>query len=303
MAIYWVYLNDQVKGPYEVDELIRLTGFSRQTMVSIDDNSGGAGQWISPASIPDLARIFQKVDALFDAPAPGPKPAPKPVKPRMPTRLTPVAPPVEESKRFSGAWIWVLLLCALVAGGVYRWLQIQQREQGAADRQTARAMIETVPLPPTSLYSSLRQYFQSKQLETHWAFEHTPAGLYNVTLSWEDQPGQMPVYAFEANLQSQSVRGLNTAAVKLLSEGFPAPVTKPASTAAAKAKKSPGDFFPGAINDRRQAFENGNFDDVWEMFSRRRRSEMEQGGISAAGFARMQKLTYRPGSGVSADDR
>src|SRR5437764_15486586 len=109
MARYWAYIGQEVKGPYELEQLIRLPGFSRQTMVSLDDYSGSVGRWISPAEIPELARIFQKVDELHDAPAPAPRAAPKP-KPRMPARLTPVAPPVEEKTSFPGGWLRLIAL-------------------------------------------------------------------------------------------------------------------------------------------------------------------------------------------------
>jgi hypothetical protein len=298
MPRYWVYLNGQVQGPYEIEKLIRVPGFSRQTQVSVDDMSGTAGKWISPADIPELARIFQKVDEIHDAPAPAPKPAAKP-KPKMPARLTPVAPPVPEPDKFSWAWLWIILAVVLAGGGLFQWVRISQRQQHAEERQNARAMIEMAPLPSTSVYSTLRQYLQAKQIATRWEYERSSDGIYHVAVSWAPQtPGEpLPVYSFEVNLPVQSVRGLNTAATKLLAEGFPAPHV-PKAKEAEKPKKSPGDFFPGAINDRRQAFEQGDFDTVWEMFSRRRKTEMQQGGINAAGFTRMQKLTYRPDAAV-----
>src|SRR6478735_2537765 len=102
MAKYWIYIGNQVQGPFELEQLIRLPGFSRQSQVSPDDE-GSAGKWISPAEIPDLARIFQKADELHAAPIPTPKPAPKP-KP-FPAKLTHVPPPVDEKRPFP--WIWV----------------------------------------------------------------------------------------------------------------------------------------------------------------------------------------------------
>jgi hypothetical protein len=298
MARYWVYLNSQVMGPYELEQLIRVPGFSRQTLVSMDDYSGTVGKWISPAEIPVLAGIFQKADELHDAPAPAPRPAVKP-KPHTPARLTPVAPPVEESRGFGWSWLWVLLFSAVIAGGIFQWLRIQQREQRAEERKTCRALIETAPLPSSSQYSTLRQYLQTKQIASHWEYERSPDGLYRVSLSWppESPNAELPVYAFEVNLQVQSVRGLNTAAKRLLSEGFQPPASKRAA-APAKPKKAPGESFPSAINDRRQAFEQGDFESVWDSFSRRRKAEMAQGGISGGSFVRMQKMTYVAGSGV-----
>ena len=62
MARYWVYLNNEVAGPFGVEQLIRLRNFSRQTMVCVDDASGKPSQWISPAEIPELAHIFKAAD-------------------------------------------------------------------------------------------------------------------------------------------------------------------------------------------------------------------------------------------------
>ena len=160
---------------------------------------------------------------------------------------------------------------------------------------------------PTSAYNDYRgpmvdlfdpKYLQAQQISSRWEFDRQPTGLYNVSVSWM-APGssQVPVYAFEVNLQAQSIRGLNTAATQLLAEGFPPPAPQPRAAAEAP-KKSPGDYFPGAINDRRQAYEQGEFDAVWQMFSRRRKNEMEQGGIGRSGFVRMQKLTYRMSPGL-----
>src|SRR3982750_473364 len=110
MARYWVYLNEKVAGPYELDQLIRIQGFSRRTLVSVDDHSGQVGRWISPAEIPELARIFQKADELHDSPPP-PRPAAKPARPKMPARLTPMAPPPQEA---AGPFNWTLLSVAAV---------------------------------------------------------------------------------------------------------------------------------------------------------------------------------------------
>ena len=59
MAQYWVYLNNEVTGPFGVEQLIRFRGFSRQTMVCVDDASGKPTHWISVAEIPELAHIFK----------------------------------------------------------------------------------------------------------------------------------------------------------------------------------------------------------------------------------------------------
>jgi hypothetical protein len=292
MAKYWVYINDKVAGPYELDQLIRIQGFSRQTLVSVDDHSGQVGRWISPAQIPELARIFQKVDELHESTPAAPRPAAKPARPRMPAKLTVVPPPVPETVRWG--WFWPAVFAALIAGGSFLWYRAAENRAGAKDRQTVRTLVESARLPSTSLYPTLLNYLQEKQIAPHWEIEQAPSGVYNAAVSWhpsDRSSSQLPVYAFEVNLQVQSVRGLNSAGIRLLTEGFPRPAAaKPAE--AAKPKRSPGDLFPGALNDRRQAFEQGDFEAVWQSFSARRQAEMQQGGISQSGFVRMQKMTY-----------
>jgi hypothetical protein len=297
MAKYWIYINDQVLGPYSIEQLIRVPGFSRQTMVSVDGHSGATGKWISPAEIPELAKIFQKVEEIHDAPIPTPRPAAKP-KPYAPARLTPVPPPAEEPRRPGLTMVWLAVVALAVAAAGYYFFQTQQSRRQAEERQDAQQLIETFQLPSRSSHPSIRAYLDAKELESRWEFERTPAGLYHVTLSWwpsGDVPKSLPIYSFETNLQAKSVRGLNSAAMKLLAEGFAAPVAAAAPKPPAPPKKSPGDQFPGAINGRRQAIEQGDFDAVWDSFSRHRKSEMNGAGITEAGFVRMQKLTYRAG--------
>ena len=91
-------------------------------------------------------------------------------------KLTPVPPPVEEPRQFPWGWLWALLIGSLVAGGLYAGYQMIQRQQRAEDFQVARGLVESAPLPPASLYSTLRQYFQTKQITTRWEYERTPAG-------------------------------------------------------------------------------------------------------------------------------
>src|SRR5688572_27595323 len=90
MARYWAFINDEVVGPYTVEQLIRLRQFSRQTQVCVDDSSGKPGAWISPAEIPELAHIFKAVDERIMAQPSGParpatpKPAVRPSRPYTP---------------------------------------------------------------------------------------------------------------------------------------------------------------------------------------------------------------------------
>ena len=126
-------------------------------------------------------------------------------------------------------------------------------------------------------------------------FEKVQDSLYNVSLSW--YAPTLTVFAFEANTQAQTVRGLNTAAEKLLSEGFPAPLA-PHTKVVEAPKKSPAEFFSQAMDARREAVENGDFQTVWDTFSSRRKAEMAKGGISHDGFLRLQTLTHKVDSAV-----
>jgi hypothetical protein len=100
------------------------------------------------------------------------------------------------------------------------------------------------------------------------------------------------VYAFETNIQAQTVRGLNTAASNLLFEGFPAP-RQPKVMPVATHKKTAEERFAQALDSRRAAIESGNFASVWKSFSRRKKAEMAKAGMSQDGFMRLQNLTYR----------
>ena len=96
------------------------------------------------------------------------------------------------------------------------------------DQALARTLVENAQLPSASPYATLNQYIHEKAIEPRWEFERAQDGVYNVTLSWYSHTGSS-VYAFEANTQAQTVRGINTAAIKLLSrKGFAPPASAPA---------------------------------------------------------------------------
>jgi hypothetical protein len=291
VARYWVYLNSEVAGPYGVDQLIRLRGFSRQTQVCVDEMDGKPKVWISPAEIPELAHIFKAVDEHQAEPAnPAPKspaksPAARPAKPFVP------AVTLRASKRnIPQMWGWILLATALLGGGAFVWSIYSHRNVQASERQAAQALIENIHLPAPSPYSTLPQYFQEKNLRPRWDFERKPEGLYGVTLSW--YAPTLSVYAFEVNLQAQTVRGLNSAASKLLSEGFPAPPSRRAKAAPAP-KKSPAESFSPTLDGARAAVESGDFQTVWNLYSERKKAEMSKAGISQDGFVRLQGLTHK----------
>ncbi len=115
------------------------------------------------------------------------------------------------------------------------------RERNPANRQPPKALVENARLPDASLFSTLRQYLQEKQISAKWELERVEDALYHVTVSW--YAPTLTVYAFEANVQAQTVRGLNTAAVKLLSEGFPSAADRQAQSRAATQEVSRGELF------------------------------------------------------------
>src|SRR5207302_6364381 len=98
---------------------------------------------------------------------------------------------------------------------------------------------------------------------------------YHVALSW--YAPALTVYAFEVNTQAQTVRGINSAASRLLSEGFPSPTArKPQGSS--RPQKSPWALFSRVQSSRREAIEGGDFQTVWNMFSQRKKNEMAKGG-------------------------
>jgi hypothetical protein len=290
VARYWVYLNDEVSGPYGVDQLIRLRGFSRQTQVCVDEAGNTPKNWISPAEIPELAHIFKAVDEHLSEPAAAAKPSTKPPTIRYPKPFVPAV--TLKAPRYNMAQIagWILLAAVLAGGGALVWYVYTHHNFDGGEKESARALIENVHLPAPSPYGTLPQYFQDKNVKPRWEFEKMQDSLYHVTLSC--YAPSLVVYAFEVNLQAQTVRGINTAASQLLSEGFPAPPARKAKTVPV-AKKSPPESFAPTLERARTAVEGGDFQTVWNLFSDRKKSEMARGGISEEGFVRLQGLTHR----------
>ena len=182
-----------------------------------------------------------------------------------------------------------------MGGGFFYWSQWARRGAQSQDQAAAQALVENAQLPASSLYSTLRQYMQEKSIRPRWEFERVQDGLYHVTLSWQARDSSM-VYAFETNIQAQTVRGLNTAASTLLSEGFPPPTVKIKS--APPPKKDPDSLFSQTLDSRCQAIESGDFQTVWSAFSQRKKTEMAKAGMSRDGFIRLQNLTYHVDSAV-----
>jgi hypothetical protein len=291
MAQYWVYLNNEVAGPFGVEQLIRLRGFSRQTMVCVDDASGKPTHWISVAEIPELAHIFK---AAYEQQAPPMQAASTP-KPPAAHPATKAAGPAVVLRRpprdASATWLAWLLGAVLAATAYWAWSQITRRNAQAQEQQSARALVENAHFPSSSQYATLGQYLQEKSLQPRWEFERLQDALYRVTLSWYAREGSL-VYAFETNVQAQTVRGINTAGIRLLSEGFPAPASPKPQPVPPK-KKSPAELFGQALDQYRQAVEGGDFQAVWDNFSARKKTEMAKAGMSRDGFIRLQTLTFK----------
>src|SRR5258708_7586800 len=121
VARYWVYLNEAVAGPYGIDQLIRLRGFSRQTLVCVDEMDGKPKVWISPAEIPELAHIFKAVDEHQADPAPAPKPTAKPTTSRSAKPFVPAVTLKTPKRNLPQIWGWILLATAVLGGAVFVW--------------------------------------------------------------------------------------------------------------------------------------------------------------------------------------
>src|SRR5579871_4844258 len=181
MASYWVYLNDEVAGPYALEQLIRLRGFSRQTLVCIDDASGKPTHWISPAEIPELAHIFKAVDEhLASPPSPASRPAPKPVTPRPVRPYTPAVTLRAPARNTASIWAWTLVAALLLSGGVFSYLQHARRGNLSHEQEAAQSLVENARLPAPSPYGTLRQYIEEKSLKPRWEFERIQDALYHV---------------------------------------------------------------------------------------------------------------------------
>ncbi len=291
MARYWVYLNDEVSGPYGVDQLIRLRGFSRQTQVCVDEAGGTPKNWISPAEIPELAHIFKAVDEQLAQPAASTtKATAKPPTFRYPKPFVPAVTFKAPRHNMAQIWGWILLSAVVLGGGALAWSVYSHHSLEGREKESVIALIENVRLPPPGAYGTLVQYFQDKNVQPRWEFQRMQEALYRVTLSW--YAPALIVYAFEVNLQAQTVRGLNTMAAQLLSDGLSAPQARK-SPAAPLPKKSPVELFGRTLDRARAAAEGGDFQTVWNLYSDRKKAEMAKGGISQEGFVRLQGLTHR----------
>lgn len=300
MARYWIFLNGNVDGPYGVEQLIRIRGFSRQSQVCVEDATGQPQHWISPADIPELAHIFKAIDEQRNEPPPPARPAPKKPAPRAPRSYTPAVVVRREPGMSATHKGWILmgaiLLSAAVAGGLYRMKTAERsRETGSV-----RALIENLRLPAGSSYSTMLQMINEKGLKPRWEIEKKTEGVYQASVSWyaAKARGKNPdlnVFAFEVNSPAQTVRATNSAAARLLSESLSAPRSPtPEAKVKPKEEMKVAPAKPGAVIAAHvDALKSADFESVWSAFSKRKKSEMAKGGISRDGFMRLQALTRR----------
>jgi hypothetical protein len=294
MSKYWVYIDDKVAGPYTVDQLIRLRGFSRQARICSQEGDEGPQSWTSPANIPELSHIFKAVDETRPVMLP-PRAKAKPPLAKARPRPAPEAPaaPVREQKHaFSWAGLALLLLMgALAAGGYFLWQQnvLHGLEK---ERLSAKQLVENAMVNTAAGAVPFKQYLAEKNIQPRWEYERQPTDLYNVSVIWfESGPNSVPssiVNAFEVNLEAQTVRPLNSAAAKLFSNNSAAAAHK---APAPEKPKTPD--FKDALADWQAAVQNGDFETVWGTFSDRKILDMSKGGISHSGFVRLQTLTHK----------
>lgn len=307
MSRYWIRIDDAMGGPYTVDQLIRVRGFSRQARVSPDEG-GQPSQWISPAEIPELAHIFKAVEETNPI-MPKAKPKPKPKMPERPQgRVRPVEPDTVAPSERSNPWVMVAciaVLAAACAGGYAVW---QSATRDALRRQMveARRLVENVSLDRPGGPVTFAQVLQRRNIQPRWDVERQPSGVFRVSAIWfESAPGQATLsadHAFEVNLDVQTVRPLNSRAAALLAPaGGAAEGAKPAepSGAASPAKKKSPPAFDPALSAWQSANQEGDFESVWDAFSERKLREMAKGGISRTGFLRLQQLTRKVEAGMS----
>lgn len=298
---YWLYLHNEVAGPFEVHELIRQRGFSREARVCREDAGHASNDWMSVADIPELMRIFRAAESMHETEPVVVPPSKVMPKPPPVVRPAPASRPPVRSRRepASSAWVWVAVFMMAAGAAAYGVYSVQNASKQARSR-SAKTLVESTPLPDVSTDRTIRAYLDRRRPSARWEIEKTPEGLYHVTVSWFDNHAaeHSRVYTFEANLDALTVRGLNIAAQRLLSEGFREPGGRSAllkkEPPAPVAKAPPaGQRFKAVLETRRIAIENGDYAAVWSMFSRRKQSEMINAGISESGYIQLQTLRHK----------
>jgi hypothetical protein len=295
MSKYWVYIDDKVEGPYTVDQVIRLRGFSRQTRICAQEGEEGPQSWTSPANIPELSHIFKAVEETRPVMLP-PRPKPKPVAPKQrprPAAEVPSASPTRHPARFQWGWVVAAVVAFALAGaGFLTWQQMTIKRL-AKERALAQKLVENVPVATASGSIPFSQYMAQKNIQPRWEYERQPTDLYNVSVIWFENGANgvstSAIHAFEVNLEAQTVRPLNSKAAKLMSEGVGGASKTPAET---PAKPKMPDF-QDTLSEWQSAVQSGDFETVWAEFSDRKVRDMQKGGISHSGFVRLQALTHK----------
>src|SRR5262249_13115598 len=70
---YWIYWNDLVQGPFELEELISLNAFSEDLLVCMEDRQ----EWLPACRVADLAPSIELLKSRRMPPLPPPPPPPK----------------------------------------------------------------------------------------------------------------------------------------------------------------------------------------------------------------------------------
>src|SRR5438105_2345660 len=62
---YWLFQNNQVKGPYEPDDLSQVPGFSAESLVCSEGRKGiNMGDWQRASLVPELSVSLLKASQL-----------------------------------------------------------------------------------------------------------------------------------------------------------------------------------------------------------------------------------------------
>src|SRR5579864_4844358 len=73
MMRYWIWWNDLIQGPFELDELTSLKAFSEDLLVCMEDRQ----EWIPASRIADLSAAVDQLRSRSAAPSTPPPPPPR----------------------------------------------------------------------------------------------------------------------------------------------------------------------------------------------------------------------------------
>ena len=80
---YWIYLNNEIKGPFTKEELPGVPGYTQDTLICPETPPEGKTQEWQPATVVLAAADAQPVPAPTPAPEPTPEPAPQAERPAL----------------------------------------------------------------------------------------------------------------------------------------------------------------------------------------------------------------------------